>query len=75
MKYYFLFSFLMLSYFSYSQEVISSAGKTSEAGGMILSWTIGEGVISTLGSNDTEITQGFHQPLVVDVIPTSLEKG
>ena len=75
MKYYLVFTFFIISHLSYSQEVISSAGKTSEAGGMILSWTIGEGVISTLGNDDTEITQGFHQPLIVDVIPTSLEKG
>ena len=75
MKYYLVFTFLIFSHLSSSQEVISSAGNTSEAGGMILSWTIGEGVISTLGNDDTEITQGFHQPLIVDVIPTSLEKG
>ena len=75
MKYFLVFTFLIFSYLSYSQEVISSAGKTSEAGGVILSWTIGEGVIATLGTDDTEITQGFHQPLIVDVIPTTLEKG
>ena len=64
MKYFLVFTFLIFSYLSYSQQVISSAGKTSEAGGVILSWTIGEGVIATLGTDDTEITQGFHQPLI-----------
>ncbi len=70
-----ILSLVMLSVFSAnSQQVISSAGNTSEADGVILSWTIGEGVISTVGSNETELTQGFHQPLIVDVIPTSVEK-
>jgi len=71
-----ILSLVMLSVFSAnSQQVISSAGNTSEADGVILSWTIGEGVISTVGSNETELTQGFHQPLIVDVIPTSVEKN
>ena len=71
-----ILSLIMLSVFSAnSQQVISSAGNTSEADGYILSWTIGEGVISTVGSTETELTQGFHQPLIVDVIPTSIEKN
>ena len=71
-----ILSLIMLSVFSAnSQQVISSAGNTSEADGVILSWTIGEGVISTVGSTETELTQGFHQPLIVDVIPTSIEKN
>ena len=71
-----ILSLVMLSVFSAnSQQVISSAGNTSEADGVILSWTIGEGVISTVGSTETELTQGFHQPLIVDVIPTSIEKN
>ena len=71
-----ILSLVMLSVFSAnSQQVISSAGNTSEADGVILSWTIGEGVISTLGADETDLTQGFHQPLIVDVIPTSIEKN
>ena len=71
----FILVLMCFSYSSFSQQVISSAGNTSEADGYILSWTIGEGVISTVGSTETELTQGFHQPLIVDVIPTSIEKN
>ena len=58
---------------SYSQSVISSSGNSTSNGDYILSWTIGEGVISTVGNNDIELTQGFHKPLVVDVIAVGIE--
>ena len=58
---------------SFAQSVISSSGNSASNGDFILSWTIGEGVISTIGSNDIELTQGFHQPLVVDVIAVGIE--
>ena len=58
---------------SFAQSVISSSWNSNSNGDFILSWTIGEGVISTLGSNDIELTQGFHQPLVVDVISVGIE--
>ena len=58
---------------SFAQSVISSSGKSTSNGDFILSWTIGEGVISTIGSNDIELTQGFHQPLRIDVIAVGIE--
>ena len=62
-----------LSMGSFAQSVISSSGNSTSNGDFILSWTIGEGVISTLGSNDIELTQGFHQPLRIDVIAVGIE--
>lgn len=56
-----------------AQSVISSSGNSTSNGGYTLSWTIGEGIISTIGNNDIELTQGFHQPLVIDVIAVGIE--
>ena len=58
---------------AYSQTVISSAGKTSSSANFIVSWTVGETLVATLGNANNNLTQGFHQPLLVDVLPTSLE--
>tara|TARA_B100000575_G_scaffold78934_1_gene61733 strand:- start:4802 stop:5278 length:477 start_codon:yes stop_codon:yes gene_type:complete len=74
MKNIFLVFLLLLSFNGLSQSVISSAGSSKSAGDYIVSWTIGEGVISTIGNNNIELTQGFHQPLLVDVLPTGIEK-
>ena len=78
MKYFLSFNMLLfLLLFSFnglSQSVISSAGSSNSAGDYIVSWTIGEGVISTIGNDNIELTQGFHQPLLVDVLPTGIEK-
>ncbi|HOW26003.1 MAG TPA: T9SS type A sorting domain-containing protein [Bacteroidales bacterium] len=46
------------------QQVIATAGNYSEAGGISLSWTMGECVIATFGNNDIILTQGFQQPLM-----------
>ncbi len=46
------------------QQVISSAGNYCEAGGISISWTIGECVIATFGNEDIVLTQGFQQPFV-----------
>ena len=62
-----------LSMGSFAQSVISSSGNSTSNGGYTLSWTIGEGIISTIGNNDIELTQGFHQPLVIDVIAVGIE--
>ena len=74
MKNIFLVFLLLLSFNGLSQSVISSAGSSNSAGDYIVSWTIGEGVISTIGNNNIELTQGFHQPLIVDILPTGIEK-
>ena len=61
----------------FSQQVISSSGatKTVKIGGgdFTVSWTIGEGVITTLSQPSKELTQGFHQPIMIELFPTSLE--
>ena len=53
--------------------MISTSGNSASNGDFILSWTIGEGVISTLEGNNIELTQGFHQPLIIDVIAVGIE--
>ena len=63
--------FISLS--SSAQSVISTSGNSASNGDFILSWTIGEGVVSTLGGNNIELTQGFHQPLIIDVIAVGIQ--
>jgi len=58
---------------SFAQSVISTSGNSTSNGNFILSWAIGEGVISTLGSNDIELTQVFHQPLIIDIIAVRID--
>ena len=68
--------FLFLLSFSVSaQTVISSAGKTTINGNYNVSWTVGETVINTLSAGGTILTQGFHQPLLIEILPTGIEKG
>ena len=74
MKKFFLAFLFLLSYNGLSQSVISSAGSSNSAGDYIISWTIGETAIATISSSSTTLTQGFHQPLLVDVLPTGIEK-
>jgi len=73
MRYIILVFVFFFSGSAYSQTVISSAGKTSSSANFIVSWTVGETVVATLGNGNNNLTQGFHQPLLVDVVPTSLE--
>jgi hypothetical protein len=44
-----------------SPTVIASAGNYAEAGGISLSWTLGEVAVTTLSQGDLVLTQGFHQ--------------
>ena len=74
MKKFFLAFLFLLSYNGLSQSVISSAGSSNSAGDYIISWTIGATAIATISSSITTLTQGFHQPLLVDVLPTGIEK-
>ncbi|HIF49763.1 MAG TPA: T9SS type A sorting domain-containing protein [Cytophagales bacterium] len=67
--YFFFFSFSICG-----QTVISSAGKTSQGPNFIISWTVGEAVINTISAGGTTLTQGFHQPLLVEILPTGIEK-
>ena len=73
MRYFFLFFIITISIKAYPQTIISSAGKTSSSDNFIISWTLGETLVATLQSENTNLTQGFHQPLMVDLFPTSLE--
>ena len=73
MRYIILLLVFFFSGSAYSQTVISSAGKTSSSANIIVSWTVGETLVTTLGNANNNLTQGFHQPLLVDVLPTSLE--
>jgi hypothetical protein len=48
---------------SLSPEVIASAGGYASAGGISLSYTVGEmAMVETFTSSNTILTQGFHQP-------------
>jgi hypothetical protein len=50
-----------------SPTVIASAGNYSEAGGISLSWTLGEVAVTTLSQGDLVLTQGFQQSYLKDV--------
>ena len=73
MRFILLIIYFFISFGMSAQSVISSSGNSTSNGGYTLSWTIGEGIISTIGNNDIELTQGFHQPLVIDVIAVGIE--
>ena len=75
MKYIFMPFLFLLSFSVSAQTVISSAGKTTINGNYNVSWTVGETVINTLSAGGTILTQGFHQPLLIEILPTGLEKG
>ena len=73
MKIKILVCFFFFSFSIYGQTVISSAGKTSQGPNFIVSWTVGEAVINTISAGGTTLTQGFHQPLLVEILPTGIE--
>jgi len=75
MKYIFMPFLFLLSFSVSAQTVISSAGKTTINGNYNVSWTVGETVINTLSAGGTILTQGFHQPLLIEILPTGIEKG
>ncbi len=66
-KYFSLLFICMMTYFtngqSISSYVIASAGESAEAGGISVSWTLGELAIETLQDNSETLTltQGFQQ--------------
>jgi hypothetical protein len=62
MKYSFIILILFLAGSVVSaQHVVSSNGDSQSAGGVDVSWTVGEAVIETLVGGSTILTQGFHQ--------------
>ncbi|OFX22054.1 MAG: hypothetical protein A2041_02165 [Bacteroidetes bacterium GWA2_31_9b] len=46
---------------SISSSVVASAGGYSEAGGLSLSWTLGELAVETFTTSNLVLTQGFQQ--------------
>ncbi|MFC2090580.1 T9SS type A sorting domain-containing protein [Bacteroidota bacterium] len=51
-----------------SPTVIASAGSSSTAGDIHLSWTLGELAVSTLSEGAYILNQGFHQTYKSDII-------
>ncbi len=62
-----IFTFLMVFVFTFlqAQEVVSTAGETNTAGNLEVSWTVGEPVISTFSTDNSVLTQGFHQTKLI----------
>ncbi|HNS18056.1 MAG TPA: T9SS type A sorting domain-containing protein [Bacteroidales bacterium] len=56
---------LSLIHWAQGQQVISSGGNYSEAGGISVSWTLGEPVIATFSNDGLILTQGFQQPTMI----------
>ena len=54
---------------SLSPDVISTAGEFFVGSNAMLSWTIGETIITTLEGTSAILTQGFQQPFEMVVIP------
>lgn len=50
-----------------SPTVLASAGNYSEAGGISLSWTLGEVAVTKLSQGDLVLTQGFQQSFLNNV--------
>ena len=53
--------FLCSISFCNAQEVISATGRSVENAGYQLSWTVGEPMVETFSSENSALTQGFHQ--------------
>lgn len=71
-----ILSVFFLIQFAKAQQVISSAGTTTEIPGYEVSWTIGEPVISTFTNATNTLTQGFHQSkLIVSAIEGNMFSG
>jgi hypothetical protein len=61
-----VFAFLvLLSNFSFAQEVLAPSGGAGQNSSGSISYTFGELVIDTQTSSNTTITQGFHQTQIV----------
>lgn len=60
-----LFSCLILKAQQSNREVTATAGETSTTNNIQIDWTIGEPLISSLESESTLLTQGFHQPTLI----------
>jgi hypothetical protein len=56
---------VLLSNFSYAQQVLSSSGETGQNSSGSISYTLGELVITTQTNGTNAITQGFHQTQII----------
>lgn len=63
-----IFSFASLLSFgqSISNEVISSNGNYYKNANIAVSWTIGEAFIESYSKSSVILTQGFHQPILIE---------
>ncbi len=52
-------------------QVLSATGKSSIQAGRYYAYTVGEPFILTLEGNTRELTQGFHQPDLCQLVATS----
>ncbi len=52
---------MLITFKSYSQDVIATAGCTFQTSQGSLSWTIGESITETFTKTNSILTQGFHQ--------------
>lgn len=57
----------MIPYSLFSQQVVSAAGTVFESETTSISWTLGETAIETLSTENSTLTQGFHQPTLTIV--------
>ena len=57
-----LFAFQGLSAQIQDLQVVATAGSSFQSNDIILDWTIGEPVVSTLEASSIILSQGFHQP-------------
>ena len=49
----------------HAQEVTSASGNYDENNDLSISWTLGEVVINSFTADNTTLTQGFHQPVIL----------
>lgn len=49
-----------------NSSVVASAGETNQQDNIVISWTLGETVITTENGESMLISQGFHQPFTID---------
>lgn len=68
----FLTAMFALSLSAQKQEVIASAGGYNSAGGISISWTLGETIIPTFSAGGLILTHGFQQQLIVTTIEENL---
>ncbi len=73
------FSVLIAIFFSLAvsaqvkQEVIASAGGYNVAGGISISWTLGETIIPTFTNGGLTLTHGFQQQLIVTTVEENID--